>query len=407
MLNLNYLRFKEVSMKEIVIVEAVRTAVGNFNGSIKNLSASKLGSVVIAELLNRSNIDKNEINEVIMGQVLQAGCGQNPARQAAISAGLNFETPAITINKVCGSSMKAIHYASQAIMLDDADVIIAGGQENMSISPHVLPLSRQGQRLGNWELKDVMLADGLTCALSNQIHMGVTAENIAKKYNISRQEQDEFALESQNKAANAQNNGKFDSQIVDIEIPQRRGAAVKFNKDEFIRHSARIENMQKLRPAFAREGSVTAANASGINDGAAALLIMAKDKAIALGLKPLAKIISYASSGVAPEIMGIGPVTATQKCLKKANWDINDLDIIESNEAFAAQAIAVNKELGWDTNKVNINGGSIAIGHPIGASGSRIITTLLYAMLDKDAKKGLATMCIGGGQGIATAFELV
>lgn len=391
-------------MDNIVIVAAARTAVGNFNGTLANIPAHELGAKVIAELLARTGLQPQQIDEVILGQVLTAGCGQNPARQAALTAGLPIETPAMTINKVCGSGLKAVHLAAQAIQCGDADIIIAGGQENMSLSAHALPKSRNGVRMGSWELIDTMIVDGLWDAFNNY-HMGCTAENIAEKFTISREEQDEFAVSSQQKAEAAQKAGRFDGEIVPVEIPQRKGDPVVFNVDEFPRHGATVATLSKLRPAFNKTGTVTAGNASGINDGAAAVVVMKESKAKELGLTPMAKIISYANAGVDPKIMGTGPIPATQKCLAKAGWTPQDLDVIESNEAFAAQAISVNRELGWDLSKVNVNGGAIAIGHPIGASGARILVTLLHEMVRTDAHKGLATLCIGGGQGVALAVE--
>ena len=395
-------------MQEVVIVAAKRTAVGNFGGSLAGIPAADLGAAVISDLLSSVKLDAGEVDEVIFGQVLQAGCGQNPARIAAIKAGMPQEVPALTINKVCGSSMKAAHLAAQAISLGEADSIIAGGQENMSQAPHLLSDSRKGKRMGDWQLIDSMLRDGLTCALNNYMHMGITAENLAQKYQITRDDQDNFALESQRKASLAQLQGRFSDEIVSIGIPKRKGELVNFVNDEFIKHEANLESMNKPRPAFIKEnGTVTAANASGINDGAAALLLMSRAKADKLKLKPLVRIVSYASAGVDPKIMGIGPVPASKKALAKAGWTIDQLDLIESNEAFAAQAIAVNKEMTWDTKKVNVNGGAIALGHPIGASGARIMTTLIHEMLRCKASRGLATMCIGGGQGVATCFERI
>ena len=395
-------------MQEVVIVAAKRTAVGNFGGSLAGIPAADLGAAVISDLLSSVKLDAGEVDEVIFGQVLQAGCGQNPARIAAIKAGMPQEVPALTINKVCGSSMKAAHLAAQAISLGEADSIIAGGQENMSQAPHLLSDSRKGKRMGDWQLIDSMLRDGLTCALNNYMHMGITAENLAQKYQITRDDQDNFALESQRKASLAQLQGRFSDEIVSIGIPKRKGELVNFVNDEFIKHEANLESMNKPRPAFIKEnGTVTAANASGINDGAAALLLMSRAKADKLKLKPLVRIVSYASAGVDPKIMGIGPVPASKKALAKAGWTIDQLDLIESNEAFAAQAIAVNKEMTWDTKKVNVNGGAIALGHPIGASGARIMTTLIHEMLRCKASRGLATMCIGGGQGVATCLERI
>ena len=391
-------------MNDVVIVAAARTALGTFGGSLAGIPASTLGATVIKALLERSGLQPDQIDEVIMGQVLQAGVGQNPARQASIEAGLPDSTPAMTINKVCGSGLKAVHLAAQAIMCGDADIMIAGGQENMSASPHILPNSRNGQKMGNWQMVDTMIQDGLWCAF-NDIHMGITAENIADKYNISREEQDVFAAGSQQKTEAAQNEGLFAEEIVPVEVPQRRGDPVIFDRDEFPRPGTTSEGLGKLRPAFRKEGTVTAGNASGINDGAAAVVVMSAAKAKELGLTPMATIRSFSSAGVDPAIMGTGPIPATTKALEKAGWNINDLDLVESNEAFAAQAISVNKELGWDLDKVNVSGGAISIGHPIGASGARILVTLLHGMKRRDAKKGLATLCIGGGQGVAMAIE--
>ncbi|MEJ2307852.1 MAG: acetyl-CoA C-acetyltransferase [Gammaproteobacteria bacterium] len=391
-------------MNDVVIVAAARTALGTFGGSLAGIPASTLGATVIKALLERSGLEPGQIDEVIMGQVLQAGVGQNPARQAAIEAGLPDSTPAMTINKVCGSGLKAVHLAAQAIMCGDADIMIAGGQENMSASPHILPNSRSGQKMGNWSMVDTMIQDGLWCAF-NDCHMGITAENIAEKYGISREEQDAFAAGSQQKTEAAQNAGMFSEEIVPVEVPQRRGDPVIFDRDEFPRAGTTAEGLGKLRPAFKREGSVTAGNASGINDGAAAVVVMSAARAKELGLTPMATIRSFSSAGVDPAIMGTGPIPATSKCLEKAGWNINELDLVESNEAFAAQAISVNKELGWDLDKVNVHGGAISIGHPIGASGARILVTLLHGMQRRDAQKGLATLCIGGGQGVAMAVE--
>ena len=391
-------------MNDVVIVAAARTALGTFGGSLAGIPASTLGATVIKALLERSGLQPDQIDEVIMGQVLQAGVGQNPARQASIEAGLPDSTPAMTINKVCGSGLKAVHLAAQAVMCGDADIMIAGGQENMSASPHILPNSRNGQKMGNWQMVDTMIQDGLWCAF-NDIHMGITAENIADKYSIPREDQDAFAAGSQQKTEAAQNEGLFAEEIVPVEVPQRRGDPVIFDRDEFPRAGTTAEGLGKLRPAFKRDGTVTAGNASGINDGAAAVVVMSAAKAKELGLTPMATIRSFSSAGVDPAIMGTGPIPATTKALDKAGWDINDLDLIESNEAFAAQAISVNKELGWDLDKVNVSGGAISIGHPIGASGARILVTLLHGMKRRDAKKGLATLCIGGGQGVAMAVE--
>jgi acetyl-CoA C-acetyltransferase len=391
-------------VENIVIVAAGRTAIGNFNGTLANIPATTLGAKVIAHLLEKTGLQPNQIDEVILGQVLTAGAGQNTARQTTLEAGLPIEVPAMTINKVCGSSLKAVHLATQAIRCEDAQIIIAGGQENMNLAPHVLPKSRQGMRMGNWTMPDTMLIDGLWDVF-NDYHMGCTAENIAEKYNISREEQDQFAANSQQKTEAAQKAGYFDEQIVPIEIPQRKGDPVVFKQDEFPRHGTTPEALGKLRAAFKKEGSVTAGNASGINDGAAAVIIMAESKAKALGLTPMARIVSYANAGVDPKIMGTGPIPATRKCLEKAGWTPKELDLIEANEAFAAQAISVNRELGWEPSKVNVNGGAIALGHPIGASGARILVTLLHEMVRRDVHKGLATLCIGGGQGVALAVE--
>ena len=389
---------------DIVIVAAGRSAVGNFSGSLASVPASTLGAKVIAALIEKTGINPVSIDEVILGNVLTAGLGQNPARQAAIEAGLPETVPAMTINKVCGSGLKAVQLAYQAIACGDADIIIAGGQENMSASPHVLPNSRNGQKMMDWALKDTMISDGLWCAFNNY-HMGTTAENIATKYNFSREQQDQFAASSQQKAEAAQKAGKFDEEIIPIEIPQRRGDPVVFAADEFPRHGTTAESLGKLRAAFSKEGTVTAGNASGINDGAAAVVVMKRSTADKLGLEPMAKIVSYASTGVDPKIMGTGPISASKKCLEKAGWTVADLDLVEANEAFAAQAMSVNKDMEWDLSKINVNGGAIAIGHPIGASGARVLVTLLHEMKRSDAKKGLATLCIGGGMGIALAVE--
>ncbi len=389
-------------MKNIVIVAAARTAIGNFNGTLANIPASTLGAKVIANLLERTGLQPNQVDEVIFGQVLTAGVGQNPARQAAISAGLPVEVPAMTINKLCGSGLKAVHLAAQAIRCEDAQIIVAGGQENMSMAPHILAESRQGVKMGAWKMEDSLLIDGLIDAF-NDYQMGRTAENIAQQYNISREEQDAFAASSQQKAEAAQKAGRFDEQIVPLSVPQRKGDPVVFKVDEFPRHAT--DQLAKLLPAFSKEGTVTAGNASGINDGAAAVVLMTERSAKVLGLTPMARIVSYASAGVDPKIMGTGPIPATRKCLEKAGWIVDDLDLIEANEAFAAQAISVNRELGWDLSKVNVNGGAIALGHPIGASGARIVVDLLYEMVRRDAHKGLATLCIGGGQGVALAVE--
>jgi acetyl-CoA C-acetyltransferase len=391
--------------KQVVIVAAARTAVGSFGGTLADVPAHKLGATVVRDLLKRTGLQSDQIDEVILGQVLTAGTGQNPARQTVIESGLSQETPAITINKVCGSGLKAVHLAWQAVMCGDAEIVIAGGQENMSASPHVLPSSRTGKMMGDWQMTDTMIKDGLWCAF-NDCHMGITAENIAAKYDFSREAQDAFAAESQRRTAAAQEAGRFDAEIVPVEIPQRKGDPVVFAKDEFPRAGTTAEKLAGLRPAFKKDGSVTAGNASGINDGAAAVVVMTADKAAELGLKPIAKIVSFSSAGVDPAIMGTGPIPATRKCLEKAGWEVADLDLIEANEAFAAQAMSVNHDLGWDTAKVNISGGAISIGHPIGASGARVLVTLLHGMQRENAKKGLATLCIGGGQGVAMALEL-
>jgi acetyl-CoA C-acetyltransferase len=390
-------------MSEVVIVAAARTAVGKFGGTIAKVSAAELGAHVIKGLVSRTGIDPSLISEVLMGQVLTAGVGQNAARQAVIKAGLPDMVPAMTINKVCGSGLKATHLAAQAILCGDAEVVIAGGQENMSASPHVLNNSRDGFRMGDAKLVDTMIVDGLW-DVYNQYHMGITAENVAKKFNVSRQEQDEFALASQNKAEAAQKAGKFKDEILPLEIASKKGSIV-FDSDEYIKAGTTLESLSTLRPAFSKEGTVTAGNASGINDGAAAVMMMSAQKAQQLGLKPLAKIKAYASAGLDPTIMGMGPVPASQRCLQKAGWTHKDLDLMEINEAFAAQAIAVNKEMGWDTSKINVNGGAIAIGHPIGASGCRVLVTLIHEMIRRDAKRGLASLCIGGGMGVALAIE--
>jgi acetyl-CoA C-acetyltransferase len=390
--------------QDVVIVAAGRTAIGSFSGSLSEIPATSLGAKVIAALLKRAGIKAEQVDEVIMGQILTGGTGQNPARQAAIEAGLPFQVPCMTINKVCGSGLKAVHLAAQAIRCGDAQIIIAGGQESMSLAPHVLPKSRVGTKMGDWSLKDSMIVDGLWDAF-NQYHMGVTAENLVKKFEISRAEQDAFAATSQQRAEAAQKAKRFKDEIIPIEIPQRKGDPLVFDTDEFPRHGTTAESLAKLRPAFAKDGSVTAGNASGINDGAAAVVVATERKAKELGLKAMARIVSYANAGVDPAIMGTGPIPATRRCLEKAGWKVDDLDLVEANEAFAAQAISVNRELGWDVTKVNVNGGAIALGHPIGASGARILVTLLYEMARRDAHRGLATLCIGGGQGVALAVE--
>ncbi|GJI96843.1 acetyl-CoA acetyltransferase [Duganella caerulea] len=390
-------------MDDVVIVAAGRTGVGKFGGSLAKTPASELGAHVIKGLLAKTGIDPNLISEAILGQVLTAGVGQNPARQAVIKSGLPNTIPGFTINHVCGSGLKATHLAAQAIKAGDAEIIIAGGQENMSASPHVMNGSRDGFRMGDFKMVDSMIVDGLW-DVYNQYHMGTTAENVAKKYEISRTEQDEFALNSQLKAEAAQKAGKFKDEILPLEIVQKKGSIV-FDTDEYVKPGSTIEALSSLRPAFAKDGTVTAGNASGLNDGAAAVIMMSASKAKELGLTVLAKVKAYASSGLDPAFMGMGPVSATKLCLKKAGWTPDDLDLMEINEAFAAQAVAVNKEMGWDTSKINVNGGAIAIGHPIGASGARILVTLIHEMVRRDAKKGLASLCIGGGMGVALAIE--
>ncbi|NHZ97154.1 acetyl-CoA C-acetyltransferase [Massilia sp. CCM 8734] len=390
-------------MEDVVIVAAGRTAVGKFGGALAKIPAAELGAHVIKHLLAKIDLDPAKVNEVILGQVLTAGAGQGPARQAALKAGLPDMVPAFTVGKVCGSGLKATHLAAQAIKCGDADIIIAGGQENMSASPHVLPGSRDGFRMGDTKLVDTMIVDGLWDAF-NQYHMGVTAENVAKKYEVSRAEQDEFALQSQLKAEAAQKAGKFKDEIIPFEIVSKKGTVV-FDTDEYPKHGTTLESLASLRPAFDKAGTVTAGNASGLNDGAAAVIMMSASKAKELGLKPLARIKAYSSAGLDPSIMGMGPVSATRLCLQKAGWTHEDVDLMEINEAFAAQAVAVNKEMGWDTSKINVNGGAIALGHPIGASGCRVLVTLLHEMIRRDAKRGLASLCIGGGMGVALAVE--
>ncbi len=391
-------------MEDIVIVSAARTAVGKFGGSLAKIPATELGATVIAEVLKRSGLTAEQVGEVIMGQVLAAGSGQNPARQAVIKSGFPKEIPGLTINAVCGSGLKAVMLAAQAVAYGDSDIIIAGGQENMSAAPHVLPNSRDGQRMGDWKLIDTMIVDGLW-DVYNQYHMGITAENVAKKYNISREAQDALALASQQKAAAAQDAGKFKDEIVPITIPQKKGDPIVFANDEFINKKTTAEALAGLRPAFDKAGGVTAGNASGINDGAAAVMVMTAKKAAALGLTPLGRIASFATTGLDPAYMGMGPVPASTKALQRAGWKAADLDLLEINEAFAAQACAVNNEMGWDVSKVNVNGGAIAIGHPIGASGCRILVTLLHEMGRRNAKKGIASLCIGGGMGVALTIE--
>lgn len=391
-------------MQDVVIVAATRTAVGSFQGSLAGIPAVDLGAAVIRQLLAQTGIDPAQVDEVIMGQVLTAGAGQNPARQAAIKAGLPHAVPAMTLNKVCGSGLKALHLGAQAIRCGDAEVIIAGGQENMSLSNYVLPGARTGLRMGHSQMVDSMISDGLWDAF-NDYHMGITAENLVEKYGISREAQDAFAAASQQKAAAAIEAGRFVDEITPIQIPQRKGEPLTFATDEQPRPGTTAEALAKLKPAFKKDGSVTAGNASALNDGAAAVMLMSASKARALGLPVLAKIAAYANAGVDPAIMGIGPVSATRRCLDKAGWTLDQLDLIEANEAFAAQSLSVAKELEWDASKVNVNGGAIAIGHPIGASGCRVLVTLLHEMIKRDAKKGLATLCIGGGQGVALAIE--
>lgn len=391
-------------MEDIVIVAAGRTAIGSFGGGLSQVQVGDLGAGLIRAVLERGGVAPDQVSEVIMGNVLTAGAGMNPARQASIRAGIPNMVPAMTINKVCGSGLKAVALAAQAIRAGDAELIVAGGQENMSMAPHLLPNSRNGSKMGDWALKDSMIYDGLWDVF-NDVHMGITAENIAKKYGISREEQDAFAAASQQKAEAAQKSGRFAEEIVPVQIPQRKGDPLVVDTDEFPRHGTTAESLAKLRPAFDKNGTVTAGNASGINDGAAAVIVTSAKKAAELGLKPIARIASYATAGVEPEIMGTGPIPASRLCLQRAGWTVDDLDLIEANEAFAVQAISVNRELGWDTDKVNVNGGAIALGHPIGASGCRVLVTLLHEMLKRDAKKGIATLCIGGGQGVALAVE--
>ena len=390
-------------MDDVVIVAALRTGVGKFGGTIGKIPATELGAKVIAALIAKTGVNPELVSEVLMGQVLAAAAGQNPARQASIRAGLPNMVPAMTINKVCGSGLKATHLAAQAIKAGDADIVIAGGQENMSVAPHALNGARDGLRMMDGKLIDTMIVDGLW-DVYNQYHMGVTAENVAKKWNVSRQQQDEFAAASQQKAEAAQKAGRFKDEIVPITISSRKGEVI-FDSDEFVRHGTTVEALASLKPAFDKTGTVTAGNASGINDGAAAVMMMSATKANELGCKPLARIKAYSSAGVDPGIMGVGPIPASKLCLKKAGWNAQDLDLLEINEAFAAQAIAVNRDMGWDTSKVNVNGGAIAIGHPIGASGCRILVTLIHEMIRRDAKKGLASLCIGGGMGVALAIE--
>jgi len=390
-------------MEEIVIVGAARTAIGKFAGTLAHTPASELGAHVIRKLLERAGVPAEQVSEVIMGQVLTAGVGQNPARQAAIAAGLPDMVPAMTINKVCGSGLKAAMLGAQSIANGDADIVVAGGQESMSMAPHVLPGSRDGFRMGDGKMIDSMIVDGLW-DVYNQYHMGVTAENVAKEYAVTREEQDEFALASQLKTEAAQKAGKFKDEIIPFEIKSRKGTVV-FADDEYPRHGATLDALKGLKPAFDKAGTVTAGNASGINDGAAVVVLASARKAKDLGLKPIARIKSFASAGVDPKYMGMGPVPASKRCLSRAGWTPRDIDLMEINEAFAAQAIAVNRQMGWDTSKVNVNGGAIALGHPIGASGCRILVTLLHEMQKRDARRGLASLCIGGGMGVALAVE--
>ncbi len=390
-------------MEEVVIVGAARTAIGKFGGTLARSAATDLGAHVIRRVLERAGVAPEQVSEVIMGQVLAAGCGQNPARQAAIRAGLPDMIPAMTINKVCGSGLKAAMLGAQSIAGGDADIVVAGGQESMSLAPHALPGSRDGFRMGDAKMVDTMIIDGLW-DVYNQYHMGVTAENVAKEYAVTRKEQDEFAVASQQKTEAAQKAGRFKDEILPFEIPSKKGTIV-FADDEYPRHGATLEGLQALKPAFDKSGTVTAGNASGINDGAAAVVLASAKKARELGLKPIARIKAYASAGVDPKYMGMGPVPASKRCLSRAGWAPKDLDLMEINEAFAAQAIAVNRQMDWDTSKVNVNGGAIALGHPIGASGCRILVTLLHEMQKRNAKKGLASLCIGGGMGVALAVE--
>ena len=391
-------------MTDVVIVAAGRTAIGKFGGTLAKIPAADLGAHVIRALLAKSGIQPEQVSEVIMGQILTAGIGMNGARQASIRGGVPDSVPAMTINMVCGSGLRATHLGAQAIKAGDAEIVIAGGQESMSLAPHVMMGSRDGFRMGDAKLIDTMINDGLTDVF-NQYHMGVTAENVAKQYGVTRADQDAFAVASQQKAEAAQKAGRFNDEIIPIEIPQRKGAPLKFDSDEYPKHGTTLESIAGLKPAFDKNGTVTAANASGINDGAAAVVMMSAGKATQLGLQPLARVRAYSSAGVNPKIMGMGPVPASQLCLSKAGWNTSDLDLMEVNEAFAAQAVAVNKQMGWDTSKINVNGGAIALGHPIGASGCRILVTLLHEMIRRDAHKGLASLCIGGGMGVALAVE--
>ncbi len=391
-------------MEDVVIVDAVRTAIGKFGGTLAEIPAHKLGARVIAALLERTGVDAARVDEVIMGQVLTAGAGQNPARQAAIGAGLPVDIPSMTINKVCGSGLKSVQLAVQAIRCGDAEIIVAGGQENMNLAPHVLPGSRTGMRMGEWKLIDSMINEGLW-DIFNDYHMGCTAENLVDRYHLTREEQDAFAAASQQKAEAAQKANRFTDEIIPFEIPRHKQEPLVFTTDEFPRHGTTVETLAKLKPAFRPDGTVTPGNSSGINDGAAAVLVTSARMARELGLEPLASIVAYSNAGVDPAYMGMGPVPATRRCLDKAGWSIDDLDLVEANEAFAAVSLAVGRELGLDPKKVNVNGGAIALGHPIGASGTRILVTLLHEMRKRDARKGLATLCIGGGQGVTLAVE--
>lgn len=391
-------------MKKVVIASAVRTALGSFGGSLKDVTAVEMGRIVVEEAIKRANVEKDQVNELVFGNVLQAGLGQNVARQVSVAAGIPIETPSYTINKVCGSGLKAVALAAQSILAGDAEIVVAGGTENMSRAPYALEKARWGQRMGDGKIVDVMIKDGLWDAFNNY-HMGMTAENIAEQWGLTREAQDEFAANSQNKAEAAIKSGRFKEEIVPVEIPQRKGDPVVFDTDEFPRFGVTAEGISKLRPAFKKDGTVTAANASGINDGAAAFVVMSEEKAKELGIEPLATIVSYASAGVDPSVMGTGPIPSSRLAMEKAGITVEDLDLIEANEAFAAQSLAVAKDLNFDMSKVNVNGGAIAIGHPIGASGARILVTLLHEMKKQDAKKGLATLCIGGGQGIAMIVE--
>ena len=390
-------------MQDVLIVGAARTAIGKFGGTLAKIPAAELGAHVIRAALARARVPADQVSEVVMGQVLAAGCGQNPARQAALRAGLPERVPATTINKVCGSGLKAVMLGAQAIAQGDADVVVAGGQESMSLAPHLLPGSREGYRMGDAKMLDSMIVDGLWDVF-NQYHMGVTAENVAREYAVAREEQDEFALASQHKAEAAQKAGRLRDEIAPLEVPAKKGT-IHFADDEYPRHGATLEALRALKPAFDPAGTVTAGNASGINDGAAAVVLASPAKAVELGLAPLARVRAYASAGVDPKLMGMGPVPASRRCLARAGWSVADLELVEVNEAFAAQAIAVNRQMGWDAARVNVNGGAIALGHPIGASGCRILVTLLYEMRRRDAKRGLASLCIGGGMGVALAVE--